>query len=104
MLMVSERIVKEEAGKVVRQVGIKTSVSDMFHLNAVLKTAKQMCEEKKSLNVLHDNNNSMKTLQKLINQHEKKQQRLIREHSLCVSDLLSCLSLILMSWSQSFRT
>ena len=53
--------------KVIRQVEIKMSVSDTFCLNAVLKTTEQMCEEKKSLNVLHNNNNSMKTLQKLIN-------------------------------------
>jgi len=59
---------KKKQAKVVRQAEIKTSVSDTFYLNAVLKTAKQMCEEKKSLNVLHDNNNSIKTLQKLINQ------------------------------------
>jgi len=59
---------KKKQAKVVKQVGIKTSVSDMFCLNAVLKATKQMCEEKKSLNVLCDNNNSMKTLQKLINQ------------------------------------
>jgi len=62
---------KKKQTKVVRQAEIKTSVSDMFHLNAVLKTAKQMCEEKKSLNVLCDNNNSMKALQKLINQQQE---------------------------------
>jgi len=62
---------KKKQAKVVKQVGIKTSVSDTFHLNAVLKTAKQMCEKKKSLNVLHDNNTSMKTLQKLINQRQE---------------------------------
>ncbi len=62
---------KKKQAKVVRQVGIKTTVSDMFHLNVVLKTVKQMCEEKKSLNVLHNNNNSMKTLQKLINQWQE---------------------------------
>jgi len=61
-------LLKKKQTKIVRQVGIKTSVSDTFCLNAMLKTAKQMCEEKKSLNVLCDNNNSMKTLQKLINQ------------------------------------
>ncbi len=44
------------------------SVLNMFFLNAVLKTTKQMCEKEKSLNVLHDNNTNMKTLQKLINQ------------------------------------
>jgi hypothetical protein len=44
------------------------SVLNTFHLNAVLKTVKQMCEKRKSLNVLHNNNTSMKTLQKLINQ------------------------------------
>ncbi len=59
---------KKKQTKVVRQVRIKTSVSDTFHLNAALKAAEQMCEEKKSLNVLCDNNTSMKTLQKLINQ------------------------------------
>ena len=59
---------EKKQAKIVRQVEIKTSVSDTFHLNATLKTTKQMCEEKKSLNVLCDNNNSMKTLQKLINQ------------------------------------
>jgi hypothetical protein len=59
---------EKKQAKVVRQVEIKMSVSDTFCLNAVLKTTEQMCEEKKSLNVLHNNNNSMKTLQKLINQ------------------------------------
>ncbi len=63
-----KELLKKKQAKVVRQVGIKMSVSDTFCLNAALKTAKQMCEEKKSLNVLCDNNNSMKTLQKLINQ------------------------------------
>jgi len=63
-----KELLKKKQAKVVKQAGIKTSVSDTFHLNAVLKTTEQMCEEKKSLNVLHDNNNSMKTLQKLINQ------------------------------------
>ncbi len=61
-------LLKKKQTKIVRQAGIKTSVSDTFCLNVMLKTAKQMCEEKKSLNVLCDNNNSMKTLQKLINQ------------------------------------
>jgi len=59
---------KKKQAKVVKQAEIKTSVSDMFCLNAALKTIKQMCEKEKSLNVLHDNNTSMKTLQKLINQ------------------------------------
>ncbi len=59
---------KKKQTKVVKQAGIKTSVLNMFCLNAVLKTAKQMCEKEKSLNVLCDNNTSMKTLQKLINQ------------------------------------
>jgi len=62
---------KKKQTKVVRQAGIKTSVSDTFCLNAVLKAAEQMCEEKESLNVLHDNNTSMKTLQKLINQQQE---------------------------------
>ena len=59
---------KKKQAKVVRQAEIKTSVSDTFHLNVVLKVTKQMCEKEKSLNVLCDNNTSMKTLQKLINQ------------------------------------
>jgi len=61
-------LLKKKQAKVVKQTGIKTSVSDTFHLNVMLKAAEQMCEEKKSLNVLCDNNTSMKTLQKLINQ------------------------------------
>jgi len=63
---------KKKQAKIVRQIRIKMSVSDTFHLNAMLKTAEQMCEEKKSLNVLCDNNNSMKTLQRLINQQWEK--------------------------------
>jgi len=43
----------------------------MFCLNAALKMTKQMCEKEKSLNVLHNNNTSMKTLQKLINQQQE---------------------------------
>jgi len=53
---------KNKQAKVVKQTEIKTSVSDMFCLNVALKTTKQMCEKEKSLNVLHDNNTSMKTL------------------------------------------
>jgi len=63
-----KELLKKKQTKIVRQVRIKTSVSDTFCLNAVLKMTKQMCEKEKSLNVLCDNNNSMKTLQKLINQ------------------------------------
>jgi len=59
---------EKKQAKVVKQAEIKTSVSNMFYLNAALKTAEQMCEKEKSLNVLHNNNTSMKTLQKLINQ------------------------------------
>jgi len=62
---------EKKQAKVVRQAGIKTSVSDTFCLNAVLKAAKQMCEEEESLNVLRDNITSMKTLQKLINQRQE---------------------------------
>ncbi len=62
---------KKKQAKVVKQAEIKTSVLNMFHLNAVLKTAKKMCEKEKSLNVLCDNNTSMKTLQKMINQQWK---------------------------------
>ncbi len=58
---------KKKQAKVVKQTEIKTSVLNTFCLNAVLKTAKQMCEKEKSLNVLCNNNTSMKTLQKLIN-------------------------------------
>jgi len=54
--------------KVVRQTEIKPSVLNMFCLNVMLKMTKQMCEKEKSLNVLHNNNTSKKTLQKLINQ------------------------------------
>jgi len=67
-----KELLKKKQAKVVRQAEIKTSVSNTFHLNAVLKTAKQMCEKEKSLNVLCDNNTSMKTLQKLINQQQEK--------------------------------
>jgi len=63
-----KELLKKKQAKVVRQTEIKMSVLNMFHLNAVLKTTEQMCEKEKSLNVLHDNNTSMKTLQKLINQ------------------------------------
>jgi len=62
---------KKKQAKVVRQAEIKMSVSNTFHLNAVLKTAEQMCKKEKSLNVLHNNNTSMKTLQKLINQQQE---------------------------------
>ncbi len=67
-----KELLKKKQTKVVRQAEIKMSVSDTFCLNAVLKTAKQMCEKEKSLNVLHNNNTSMKTLQKLINQQWEK--------------------------------
>jgi hypothetical protein len=44
--MVSERITEEKQTKVVRQTEIKMSVLNTFHLNAVLKTVKQMCEKR----------------------------------------------------------
>ncbi len=62
-----KELLKKKQAKVVRQTEIKTLVLNTFYLNAALKTAKQMCEKEKSLNVLHDNNTNMKTLQKLIN-------------------------------------
>jgi hypothetical protein len=37
---------EKKQAKVVRQAEIKMSVSDTFCLNAVLKTAKQMCEKR----------------------------------------------------------
>jgi hypothetical protein len=39
---------KKKQAKVVRQAEIKTSVSDTFHLNVVLKATKQMCEKEES--------------------------------------------------------
>ena len=62
-----KELLKKKQAKVVRQAEIKMSVLNTFHLNVVLKTIKQMCEKEKSLNVLCNNNTSMKTLQKLIN-------------------------------------
>jgi len=59
---------KKKQAKVVRQAEIKTSVPNTVCLNATLKMTEQMCKKEKSLNVLHNNNTSMKTLQKLINQ------------------------------------
>ena len=63
-----EELSEKRQAKIVRQADIKTMISSMFSLNETLKTAEKIYNEKESLSMLWEYQDSTESLQKLIDQ------------------------------------